>query len=124
MNYTSQSNWVLESHTDTPGRGNVRCHRWRWVSVDTGEILETTTDSTMRNWNTKGWNNLSQDPHPWGVYQNIHKSQTRETNRGVGVASADHRAQLQHRLTQEEAEWMINEIKRPTSSFGELFEVE
>ena len=122
---TAESNWILQRYTSKPGRG-VTCHRWRWVSVDTGEVLETTTDSTMRNWTTKGWNNLSQDPEPYGVYTNIHKSNTRATTQGVGVASADHRARLQHRLTQAEAEWMVNEIKKPSpdTQFSEVFEIE
>lgn len=123
--YTEESNWILDRYKASPGRG-VTCHRWRWVSVDTGEVLETTTDATMRNWHTKGWNNLSQDPEPYGVYTNIHKAASRETKHGVGVASADHRAIMQHRLTKEQAEWMVNEIKRPSGpeSFEQLFETE
>ena len=123
MTYTSQSNWILQRHTATPGRGNVTCHRWRWVSVDTGEVLETTTDSTMRNWVRHGWANLAQDPMPSGVYQNIHKT-ARATNQGVGVASADYRAELQHRLSQEQADWMVREVRKPTNDFNTVFEIE
>lgn len=124
MDYNAESNWILERHTATPGRGSVTCHRWRWRSVDTGEVLETTTDSTMRNWHTQGWDNLSQDPAPWGVYTNIHRSSQRSTNQGRRVASADYRPIMQHRLTQAEAEWMVNEIGRPSSTFDDLFEVD
>jgi len=120
--YTSTDNWILQRYTATAGRG-VTCHRWRYVSVDTGEVLETTTDSTMRNWKSRGWANLSLDPEPWGVYNNIHPV-GRATNLGVGVASADYRAVLQHRLTREEAEWMIGEIRRPSTTFNTLFETE
>ena len=120
---TSETNWILQRHTATAGRG-VTCHRWRWVSVDTGEVLETTTDSTMRNWSTKGWANLALDPEPWGVYNNIHADASRATNQGVGVASADYRAVLQHRLTQAEADWMIGEIRQPSTTFDTLFETE
>ena len=120
---TSETNWILQRHTATAGRG-VTCHRWRWVSVDTGEVLETTTDSTMRNWKSRGWANLALDPEPWGVYNNIHADASRATNLGVGVASADYRAVLQHRLTQAEADWMIGEIRQPSTTFDTLFETE
>jgi hypothetical protein len=92
--------------------------------VDTGEVLETTTDSTMRNWTTRGWANLALDPEPHGVYNNIHRDASRATTQGVGVASADYRAVLQHRLTQAEADWMIGEIRQPSTTFDTLFETE
>ena len=120
---TSEANWILQRHTTSAGRG-VTCHRWRWVSVDTGEVLETTTDSTMRNWSTQGWANLALDPEPHGVYTNIHRDGTRATTQGVGVATADYRAVLQHRLTQAEADWMIGEIRQPSTTFDTLFETE
>lgn len=123
MTYTAESNWILQQHTARPGRGSVTCHRWRWVSVDTGEILETTTDSTMRNWSRHSWATLAEDPRPWGIYQNIHPT-ARSTNQGVAVASADYRAELQHRLTEEQADWMVREVKRPSTTFDNVFDVE
>jgi hypothetical protein len=119
--YKPDSKWILLSHNETPGRG-VTCHRWRWINVDTGEVLETTTDSTMRNWRAKGWANLSEDREPWGAYTGIVPDRSRATTQGVGVATADSRATLQHRLTEAEAEWMRREISKPTNTFGDLFE--
>jgi hypothetical protein len=89
--------------------------------VDTGEVLETTTDSTMRNWRSRGWEQLSLDKQYHGVYSNIHRSTQRSTNQGINVASADYQPILQHRLTKAEADWMIGEINRPSNSFNEVF---
>ena len=128
MTYTPESNWILESHTVTAGRGSVKCHRWRWVNVDTGETRETTTDSTMRNWRRCGWDRLAEDPNPWGAYQNIHPSTDRQTNRGVGVASADYQARLNIRMTERERDLAIAEIQRPssitTTTFDDVFTTE
>ena len=39
--------WVLHRVNSTPGRGSTTCWRWRWYGVEEGEILETTTDSSI-----------------------------------------------------------------------------
>ena len=126
----ASENFVLQRVTKSPGRGSTTCWRWRWVGVEEGEVLETTTDSTMRNWTTKGWDILSEDPCPWGVYNNIHSS-GRKTNQGVAVANADHRAILQHRFDDQDAanqavDWIKNALnpKAHNNTFQDLFEVE
>lgn len=120
--------WILQRVTKTPGRGSTTCWRWRWYGVEEGEVLETTTDSTMRNWHTRGWRELSEDPCPWGVYENIHAS-SRKTNQGVGVANADYRPVLMDRVeSQEQAEYLVRGLKESRkqlaveNTFDNLFE--
>lgn len=116
--------WILTEHTSSPGRNGVTCHRFRWHGVEAGETLETTTDSTMRNWRL--WRDLAEDTRPWGVYTNIHPT-ARTTNRGYTVASADYRPELQDRIdTQAGAEWLVQELRRPSpetrTTFSDLFD--
>jgi hypothetical protein len=123
----ASENFVLQRVTSSPGRGSTTCWRWRWVGVEEGEVLETTTDSTMRNWVTKGWKALSEDPRPWGVYTNIHAS-GRKTNQGVQVANADHRAVIEHRFDDQDAakqavDWIKKSLKPKSdnTNFDNLF---
>lgn len=123
----ASDNFVLQRVTKSPGRGAVTCWRWRWVGVEHGEVLETTTDSSMRNWTTKGWKELSEDPRPWGVYSNIHSS-GRRTNQGVQVANADHRPVIEHRFdNQDAAKQAVDWIKKTlnpqpiNNNFDDLF---
>jgi hypothetical protein len=127
----SSENFVLQRVTQSPGRGSTTCWRWRWVGVEEGEVLETTTDSTMRNWRAQGWENLSLDPCPWGVYTGIHSS-GRQTKQGVQVANADYRATIQHRFGDQDAanqavKWIKDSLKsqgHDNTNFDELFAFE
>jgi hypothetical protein len=112
--------WILTDVVKTPGKNGVTCHRFRWHGVEEGESLETTTDSTMRNWRL--WQDLANDPKPWGIYENIRPS-TRTTNRGYGVANADYRAELQDRIdTRDGAEWLVRELRKPSSATSTTFD--
>lgn len=116
--------WIMQQHITTPGKNGVTCHRFRWHGVEEGETLETTTDSTMRNW--RHWQNIAQDSKPWGVYTNIHPT-SRTTNRGYTVANADYPPELQDRIdTQAGADWLVQELRKPspgtTSTFDDLFD--
>lgn len=111
----ASNRWVLTDVVKTPGKNGVTCVRVRWHGVEEGETLETTTDSTMRNFNQQGWRELSEDARPWGIYSNIHPS-TRATTRGINVASADYRPVLEDRIdTKAGADWIVAELRKPSA---------
>jgi hypothetical protein len=68
-------------------------YRYTWIELDTLEIWETTVDESYRNWQKKGWDQLSQGDQPYGIYTGLRKSQ-RTSRQGYGILTADSRPEL------------------------------
>jgi hypothetical protein len=118
--------YILVDRTSKPGKNGVTMWRFTFYNLDDGTYWECTADATYKNWRRGGWDLLSQDPCPWGVYNNLHRTQ-RTTKSGLGVVSADYHPQLLLRLDDHDqaldlAELNEQEIHPPPTNFGDLFQ--
>ena len=68
-------------------------YRFTWIRLSDLTIWETTVDSTYRNWQRRGWQQLSLMPNPYGIYTGLRPT-TRTTAQGWGILTADSRAEL------------------------------
>jgi hypothetical protein len=118
--------YILVNRTSKPGKHGVTMWRFTFYNLDDGTLWESTPDASFKNWRRAGWDELSQDPCPWGVYNNLHRI-TRKTDAGTPVVSADYRPQLLLRLDdqQQALDLMVlndEEIHPPPTNFGDLFQ--
>lgn len=60
--------------------------RLRWVNIYTGDEFDTLIDSTMRNFAL--WQDILNDPSPWGLYSGL-KFSNKKTSHRRPVATAD-----------------------------------
>lgn len=122
-NERNEQEWLMHETAPIPGSIRGPGARWEWLHVDTAQPLTTTTDPGMRNWKTRGWEELNQDDCPWGIYDNIHEDTSRKSNNNIGVASADFRPRLKIRLTQEEAQQLARMIREQAkNTYSDLFQ--
>lgn len=117
--------YILIDRTSKPGKNGVTMWRFTFYNVKDGTVWTTTPDPTYRNWRRAGWDQLSQDPCPWGVYDNIHRTQ-RPSQKGMGVVSADYRPQLWTRLDNQDDALKLMELRQeelnpPATNYQELF---
>lgn len=85
--------YILTDMTAQPGRHGVTLWRFRFYSLADGTLWEMTTDATYRNFRRSGWQLVTEQPDPWGAYQNLQRTQ-RRTREGLGVITADSPAQI------------------------------
>jgi hypothetical protein len=119
------SKYILIDRTSKPGKHGVTMWRFTFYNLEDGTYWDSTPDSSFKNWRRAGWDQLSQDPCPWGFYDNLHRTQ-RTTDAGKGVVSADFRPNLLHRLdNQDDALELVEineeEIRLPPNNFRDLF---
>ena len=71
------------------------CKMWRmtWIDLKDGSIWETTVDESFRNFHSKGWDVLVNNPNPYGIYLGLRKSQ-RTSRQGYGILTADSRPDM------------------------------
>lgn len=115
---------ILVERRVRTGRSGVSLWRYTWYDLDTGLLSETTVDRTFRNWRRQGWEALSQDPEPWGIYSGLVTGQ-RHTREGLPVVSADQSARMEHRLTRDQALAVMAEDhyqRQARTRWGDLFE--
>ena len=122
MSQPDEEIYVLFDRRHTQGRSGRDLYRWRWINLATGREWETTTDSSFRNWRQNGWQSMSQDPNPWGVYSGLRPS-SRSTKGGVGVITADSWPQRIESLTREQAQQAHELLSSPEcNQFSQLFD--
>ena len=62
--------------------------RFKWVHTETLTVYETIVDSSYRNYTRNGWDQIVNDPNPWGIYQGL-RDCPRSTRRSTPVLTAD-----------------------------------
>ena len=72
---------------------NVTCWRLVFYSLDDGVLYEMTTDSSYRNFRRSGWDHVTADVNPWGVYEGLERSK-RTTRDGFPIITADSQPRL------------------------------
>jgi len=100
--------------------------RFTWVDIDTGDVFETTVDSTMKNF--AAWRDLVYAANPYGAYTGL-SIVKRNTRHNRAVATADTVPVMTDQLAnQHEAGVLHRAIKNATitkgSTFHSLFELE
>lgn len=118
--------YILVDRTSKPGKNGVTMWRFVFYNLEDGSIWESTPDATYKNFRRAHWDLLSQDTCPWGVYNNLHRTQ-RTTKTGSGVVSADYSPQLLHRLDDQQQALDLmqlneEELNPPKTNYGDLFQ--
>lgn len=87
--------YILVDRISHPSRRNhsVTCWRMVFYSLDDGLLYEMTTDSSYRNFRASGWDWITEDDQPWGVYEGLTRT-TRTTQEGMPIITADSRPSL------------------------------
>ena len=113
---------ILTDRSSRPGRNGVTMWRFTFYCLDDHLLYEMTVDNSYANWRRSGWDRVSEDAEPWGVYQDLRKTK-RKTAAGMPIITADSPARLEHRLTQEECLRLIEAWERETNptQFERLF---
>lgn len=117
--------YILVDRTSKPGKNGVTMWRFTFYNLEDGTYWESTADASYKNWRRAQWDLMSQNPNPWGVYNNLHRTQ-RKTKSGFGVVSADYAPQLLHRLDDQQQALELaalneEELHPPANNFRELF---
>ena len=98
--------------------------RLRWYCVNDGTFHEMTVDPAYNNFKRAGWSTLVQETNPFGCYRNIHRTD-RVTADGMGVVSADHRAELLVRVADQAEALALAELdqqeRQVRTRYGDLF---
>lgn len=116
--------YLLVDRQQHPGRNHVIMWRYTWYCLEDGLFYETTVDRTFRNWARSGWQELSTDPAPWGIYTNLRRTR-KVTREGMPVITADSHPRLHSRTTRDEAIEIVavDQGRRAgrINQFGDLF---
>jgi hypothetical protein len=97
---------------------------WRitWLDEVTGELLETTTDSSYRN--HYKWQSIITNPQPTGYYTGLRRT-ARKTREGVRVMSADSSPRLIAPISHDQVQDTLHDILYPPKNeFNRLFQTQ
>jgi hypothetical protein len=118
--------YILIDLDQQPSRLNgVRMWRLTFYCLDDGTVWEMTVDNSYVNFKRSGWDHVVEDPHPYGVYRDLQRTQ-RLTARGIPVVSADSRAKCILELEDQNTALELVEIdqimmRRPGNNFHVMF---
>lgn len=118
--------YILVERTSHPStrNHNVECWRLVFYGLDDGVIYEMTTDSSYRNFRRSGWDSITQDSNPWGVYEGLTRT-ARCTQDGFPIITADSRPELVWRATDRDEALRLVETdqrQRNPSDFERIFD--
>ena len=115
--------YILIQQQQRPGRNGTTVWRLTFYCVQDGTEWEMLCDNTYDNFNRSGWKDVCHNDDSWGVYEDL-KRTDRRTRAGVPIVSADSKAKLFWRCT-DQAEALalvaLDLETRANTNFKELF---
>lgn len=96
--------------------------RFEFYCLDDCRLWEMTVDNSYANWRRSGWDRVTEDADPWGVYQDLRLTK-RVTREGRPIITADSPARMEIRLTRDECVALIEawEKDQNPTQFDTLF---